>query len=463
MWWEALPTLAQEKPDAARGYSYLVNGGYVGCGVPVTVMKRAVLSKSLVPASVIATFIPMAGEDIFNSGTQLPERNSDNALLIPSMNIFETKRGNKVINFNCLSCHGESIDGNFIVGLGNRTRDFTQEISRFAKVLPLLAWTAEEREEVRAFQRATETISPYIQTNTVGVNPAINLTYALFSQRHAEDYTWSETPTLEPPATIFPPVDVPPWWRMGRKSSMFYSGEFRHSHHRIMMLASTLCVENQKEMRALEKPFYDVEAFGKSLRAPRYPAPIVRETAERGRLVFNQNCSSCHGTYGENGSYPDRIVPIEVVGTDPWLMEHQTGIETQRFWESGEEASQALYGEKFGFHALRGYSAPPLDGIWSTAPFFHNGSVPNLEAVLNSSSRPTYWWKSNTHQSQDYDVAQVGVKFELLNYGYYQGFPFTRRYIYDTTLPGYGNQGHTFGDHLTHDERSAVIEYLKTL
>ena len=38
-----------------------------------------------------------------------------------------------------------------------------------------------------------------------------------------------------------------------------------------------------------------------------------------------------------------------------------------------------------------------------------------------------------------------------------------RRKVYDTTQPGRGNGGHTFGDDLTEDERRAVIEYLKTL
>jgi hypothetical protein len=37
------------------------------------------------------------------------------------------------------------------------------------------------------------------------------------------------------------------------------------------------------------------------------------------------------------------------------------------------------------------------------------------------------------------------------------------KYTYDTTLPGYGNEGHTYGDHLSAQERAEVIEYLKTL
>ena len=40
---------------------------------------------------------------------------------------------------------------------------------------------------------------------------------------------------------------------------------------------------------------------------------------------------------------------------------------------------------------------------------------------------------------------------------------YERRKMYDTTQPGRGNQGHTFGDDLTEEQRWAVIEYLKTL
>ena len=37
------------------------------------------------------------------------------------------------------------------------------------------------------------------------------------------------------------------------------------------------------------------------------------------------------------------------------------------------------------------------------------------------------------------------------------------RFIYDTSRNGLGNGGHTFGDKLSGDDRTAVIEYLKTL
>ncbi|MBT8233495.1 MAG: hypothetical protein HKO66_11635, partial [Saprospiraceae bacterium] len=96
----------------------------------------------------------------------------------------------------------------------------------------------------------------------------------------------------------------------------------------------------------------------------------------------------------------------------------------------------------------------PLDGVWATAPYFHNGSVPQIEAVLNSKIRPTYW--SRTFDSHDYN-------YEKLGWNYQRQESKNDNQTYDTTLEAYGNTGHTFGDDLTQDERMAVIEYLKTI
>jgi hypothetical protein len=111
-----------------------------------------------------------------------------------------------------------------------------------------------------------------------------------------------------------------------------------------------------------------------------------------------------------------------------------------------------------------GYQAPPLDGVWATAPYFHNGSVPTVYQVLNSKARPKVYTRSYRTEKEDYDPTRLGWKITVLD-----GSPdsklsgFERRKIYDTTQPGRGNSGHPFGDKLTDDERMAVIEYLKTL
>lgn len=55
------------------------------------------------------------------------------------------------------------------------------------------------------------------------------------------------------------------------------------------------------------------------------------------------------------------------------------------------------------------------------------------------------------------------MRFRELPQGQKAALSLTKRYIYDTTLPGYGNSGHRFGDLLLQAERNAILEYLKTL
>jgi len=74
--------------------------------------------------------------------------------------------------------------------------------------------------------------------------------------------------------------------------------------------------------------------------------------------------------------------------------------------------------------------------------------------VLDSKQRPAYWSRDFDHPAYNYD-----------NPGWiYQSYdkPDGKK-RYNTTLPGYGNYGHTFGDKLTTEERKALIEYLKTI
>jgi hypothetical protein len=109
-----------------------------------------------------------------------------------------------------------------------------------------------------------------------------------------------------------------------------------------------------------------------------------------------------------------------------------------------------------------GYVPPPLDGIWATAPYLHNGSVPNVELVLNSKARPKYWKRMDLDDA-NFDENSLGWPFEEVSYSQAEAPAEERNRIYDTTYFSQTNGGHVFGDHLSHAERRAVIEYLKTL
>jgi hypothetical protein len=77
-----------------------------------------------------------------------------------------------------------------------------------------------------------------------------------------------------------------------------------------------------------------------------------------------------------------------------------------------------------------------------------------LEALLNSKERPAYWQRDLKHPK--YDYLAIGWQYET------KPAPGGKK-VYNTTLPGYGNYGHTFGDALDAKARKALIEYLKTL
>lgn len=99
---------------------------------------------------------------------------------------------------------------------------------------------------------------------------------------------------------------------------------------------------------------------------------------------------------------------------------------------------------------LIAYRARPLDGIWATAPYLHNGSVPNLyQLLLPPSERQQTFYVG----SRQFDPHAVGLRTN----------PGKRAFRFDTSLPGNLNTGHYFGTDLTDNERWDLIEFLKTL
>lgn len=434
-----VPVYEQREGDAARGWSALINEGYVGCGVPLTAYRKVF---DPAPPSV-----------------RLDGRTGANAEMPYRMTAFRTASGVEVVTPNCLHCHAEYINGELVIGLGSISADYTIDYGGLAEAVGSLVEGEAEHAEWSKWASRMKAIAPYTITATVGVNSADNLAAVLFAHRDPETLAWSDTPRMAlPPAEVVVPVDVPPWWHMQKKHAMFYVGAGRGDHARIMMTASTLCVDTVEEAAAIDAYFPDVRAFLLSLEPPVYPYPIDRAKADTGRGVFERDCARCHGTYGDLETYPNLVVATSEVGTDATLA-RGAGQFADRYinWFNA-----SFFGELSFLAPAPGYVAPPLDGIWATAPYLHNGSVPTLRALLDSSRRVPFFTRS--FDSTDYDREAVGWRTTALATGQSEPPQGTRAsYIYDTTILGYGNGGHTYGDRLRADERDALIEYLKTL
>lgn len=435
--YEPVPAEPQRPGDAAKGYDYLINGDYITCGLP----------KSLYDS----VFGPAPVED------RLAGRTGESATLPYYYGVATAPSGVKVVSGNCLTCHAGHIDGKLVVGLGVTDRDFTiNQATQVGAVGDLVTDPAEHAEWSR-FNDRMQAIGPYTQMLTIGPNPADNLTAALMAHRDPTTLAWSNEPLLELPPAIVAPVDVPPWWRMAKKSAMFYSASGRGDHARIMMAASLLCSDTVAEAAEIDAAFVDVRAWISSLEAPKWPHAIDAALAERGKPIFESTCATCHGTYGEDASYPNQLVPLEDVGTDPVLASGASQFSARYV----QWFNDSFWGETSRMEMFEGYIAPPLDGIWATAPYFHNGSVPTIAAVLDPAQRPQFW--TRTFDSTDYDKAALGWKFTVTTGQDAEPSSSKRKRIYDTTKPGYGNAGHRFAEELTPDERTALLEYLKTL
>lgn len=440
----------QRVGDAALGRLALLEEAYVNCGIPENAFRELLSGSNVVEAK---------GRTSAAQG--LPYSN----------NVFDNEQGVSVVSSNCLACHGTPLFGELVIGLGNEFLDFTNNQSVFAERAGALVSGADA---VLAWQRYADRISviaPFVQMHTVGVNPANNLTFALIAHRDADTNAWSQSPLLPLPPTDPAPVSVPPWWRMAKKPAMFSMGEGRSDHARIMMAASMLCSDSIDELEAIDAYAPHIRAYIASLESPQYPFDIDVPNAIEGKELFEKNCSTCHGTYADDFGvlqlsaellsedfYPARIVPIDVIQTDDTLVRfaHKEGAAYSDWF------NRSYYGKLAVAAPGPGYMAPPLDGIWATAPYLHNGSVPTVAQLLNSGKRPSYWKHiaKDASEPANFDQINLGWVHEVLS----QGKPdHADKSIYDTDLPGYSNSGHLFGDHLSHEQRTAVIEYLKTL
>ena len=237
------------------------------------------------------------------------------------------------------------------------------------------------------------------------------------------------------------------------------------------------------------------------LMSPQWPedilGPINKEMATRGAEVYQDQCAGCHavidrtahapsGATANGADYKIEIptIPLDKIGTDPRqaatfaertvnlskiggpaeIPSFQAGqvvtekIVNQWIEESDENAKLAAEVDQGRPNEFRGkvggdlvYRVRPLNGIWATAPYLHNGSVPNLVELLMPASR-----RSKVLYMGNWDFDPVRV-------GYETGSPFPGASILDTRLPGNSNAGHELGTGISDADKAALIEYLKTL
>lgn len=471
------------------------------------------------------------------------------------------------IGANCLGCHGVSIDGEYIPGSGGAMLD-NAVWSRDGSSRELGIGAGAERAGLGGKTRGTNNAQ---FANVISIVPvAEQVPEGGFTEMQFYEKLLG---VLNSGSTAS--SDTPAWWNVGHRPVKFVDAMFPHDAIRVDLALFFPLFDYLNP--AAEEGFAErwtsahaqyVDLWIMSLKSPAYPLSVNTALAEQGAILFhtrnlwaddlnnpspkpdggNGSCASCHGAYSPRFVNDERflaepalegiasyVVPLNLIGTDPvrseTFNEGSNGALSDAYIGYEETAGteqdcrvqnlEELRNEVPGRTRPLGYAAPPLYGVWATAPYFHNGSVPNLAAVLDSSERPAIWRRlSNpapaglegqvvmgydSSLARGFDAERVGWNYEELDCSNGGSIPvlecdpvdsgaqppaqlvidevfsnvllawnvttpttFTNpeienRKIYNTHLYSQGNGGHAFTDVLSDAERRAIIEYLKAL
>jgi Cytochrome C oxidase, cbb3-type, subunit III len=204
------------------------------------------------------------------------------------------------------------------------------------------------------------------------------------------------------------------------------------------------------------------------------------EQYRRGATLYVQHCASCHDRQEGGQKSPDGSITygLEEIGTDrlratnfakpledekPFTRELQAvAAKVKNHANMGANPGEHrglldLPEEQIRWLTTRGYVARPLEGVWATAPYLHNGSVPTLDDLLKpEDERPVCFPLGH----REYDPVKLGYVSECNKVPAAEK---SRYFIYDTRLPGNSNQGHNYGTDLDSSDRAALLEYLKVM
>ena len=427
---------AASEPEAAeRGRLALTGKSHISPAWGVDAYEN--VGKLWGPGSPDPKLDPAGYADAFNRRYGLqPAPYSNDGLPMGLRKAVGRRSGKLGLQIDCMVCHGGSIGGTSYLGLGNSQLDLVDLLNDLTK--------ADGR---------PATPSLFTLNSSRGTVNAGQLSILLLSLRNS-DLSRRLFP-LNTGARLAE-LDVPPWWILAKKATQYYDGrtDARDARSNMQFMLGELSLE---EFKGLEPTFRDIQSYLKSITPPKYPFAVDAVKASAGKQIFDKTCAGCHGTYGPGGEYPSRIVPIAEIKTDRVRLDGISDKFVAHYnstWFGGEYPVDA---EKVG------YQAPPLDGIWASAPYLHNGSVPTVHALLNSAERPARFKRPPSTGFENYDAVNLGWKFEPCGPVDPKAPAVEAQQVFDSGRWGLGNGGHTFGDKLSEDQRMAVIEYLKTL
>jgi hypothetical protein len=272
------------------------------------------------------------------------------------------------------------------------------------------------------------------------------------------------------------PVSLPPIFYLSKLTWFHYDNNTNSFLQRnigqdlgVGAVADTATGDSTVLLRNLRR----LEQIAAKLSTPKWPEEVLgkidRDRAARGATIYKTECASCHDL-GADGKFPDLTYDLATIGTDPnralnfikplgdktfvgELAVVLDKLEKAAFVREGVKPEEAATMEppQVIWRGTGKYASRPLGGVWATAPYLHNGSVPTLhDLLLPPEKRP----KTFLTGSRELDPKKVGYETDGS-----KGATF----LFDTSQNANKNTGHTYGTTLSEEQRLDLLEHLKTL
>jgi len=372
-------------------------------------------------------------------------------------------KGMRVGVTGCVVCHSGKAAGQFIVGLGNKRFDIMRlgkDFRGLEKLNAALSFSGGEKREV---ETSAIRFAELMADDRIG-----NLTQGLVPVSLIRSWFYQQANLPVPQGMHRGAVKIPALWGYGlkREVGQFCEGYGDGTRAGWLLSAELTAGQTAETARRLRSKVEGAEDLFAAFLPPPYPFAIDYPAAGRGRKVFARNCRSCHGSYARDADdlplyQAPRWIPHDVVRTDSDRLDSNTAAFARL-------VKQSPLGDLIRTKRpeQRSYFAPRLDGIWCRFPFLHNGSVPNIAALLTPpEERPAVFSLQDAGERGRFDEGRLGLTVpneravqRLLKRGKKGD-----RSVYDTRRPGQSNVGHNFGGSLGETEKADLIEYLKTL
>src|SRR5262245_16560423 len=249
----------------------------------------------------------------------------------------------KGVGNDCMMCHASSLFGKTVMGLGNSSLDLQAVFDDAARMQGMKSFT------------------PYPVSNVRGTSEAGASAVYLFQYRNPD-----LSLRAQPSKMVYSSDtcdDVPAWWNLKKKKTMYHSGSHSSLAVRSLMIFMISPLNSADFIKRSEADFKDIAQYLLSIEQPKYSFPIDRQKAETGKKVFEATSARCHGTYGDHPTYPNKIVDLDTIGTDRRLIEGFDGTGTKVYNESWFAMELGPDGKPLHAVETGGYQAPPLDGV----------------------------------------------------------------------------------------------------